>query len=84
MKEDIKSVDADTIAAQQEREALRIDKEQRHSEYESRLEQLQQEHEMLVKKLANETKVKLWTRLTVRYLTWSDLFASLDSNLKPN
>merc|ERR1712123_176638 len=48
LKADIKTVDADTIAAQQEREALRVEKEQRHTEYESRLEQLKKEHRDLV------------------------------------
>merc|ERR1711892_779109 len=56
LKADIKTVDADTIAAQQEREALRVEKEQRHTEYESRLEQLKKEHRDLVFKLADQTK----------------------------
>lgn len=56
LKADIKTVDADTIAAQQEREALRVEKEQRHTEYESRLEQLKEEHRDLVDKLADQTK----------------------------
>merc|ERR1711892_1269275 len=40
----------------QKREALRVEKEQRHTEYESRLEQLKKEHRDLVFKLADQTK----------------------------